>query len=481
MGYGSWSYGVPITTDGRRVLSTSGSSILIWRLKLQELPSRVQEPDDVLEGHTDKITSICVSSNSTLIASSSTDKTIKLWNIETQKLIVTLAQRKDPIYAVSFSPDGNLLAAGGNNKYKCDGEKTTTIYLWDVHKRSLIKTFLGHSLRVNSVAFSSDGKMLASGSTDGTIRIWDIASGDQLHVLDEHRGKVSEVSFTPDDTHLVSSGERGFNVWRVETGELESSFSHQSTYVECFAMHPSGQIIAASGFDKTDIWDLRKGELIQSIGNSWPVSLSFSSDGDFLSVGDALTFTIGMDRKAYNGSTMTVWQLPEMYRFPCQSDDLVVSATRHLIEERYFDPENIEDARIRVIASIVRRQGQPEFRRQLLDAYSGRCSITKADVAEALEAAHIVAYKGAETNCLANGILLRADIHTLFDLYLLSICPESYTVKLSLKLLSTSYKELHDIRINLPLSPDAYPSRDALRQHYNRFLEEVEPSVSATV
>lgn len=480
IGYGSWGYGVPITPNGRRVLSTSGSDIFLWSLELQDFVSKVQEPDAVLESHTDKITSVCVSSDGSLVASSSIDKTIKLWNLETQKLVATLAQRKDPIYAVSFSPDGSLLAAGGNNRYKFNKGKATTIYLWDTYDRTLVKTLLGHSLRVNLVAFSSDGKMLASGSIDKTVRIWDIVSGAQLHVLNDHKGQVSEISFTPDNRYLVVGGEGGISVWKAETGELERTFANEGVYVECFAMHPSGQIIATSGLDRIDIWDLQKGKILQSIGNSWPVSLSFSPDGSLLTVGGVLTFSVGMEQEAHDGSTLKVWQVPEMYTLPRQSPGLTASTVRHPQEEECFDPKNVEDARARIVTSIVRRQGQPEFRRQLLAAYGGKCSITKFDVPEALEAAHIVPYRGVKTNCLANGILLRADIHTLFDLYRLSICPENYMVKLSPELLDTSYKELHGLRITLPVSKDAYPSKDALRQHYDYFLNGATPTLLAT-
>ena len=69
----------------------------------------------------------------------------------------------------------------------------------------------------------------------------------------------------------------------------------------------------------------------------------------------------------------------------------------------------------------MRRRGQSVFRKQLLAAYNGQCAITRCDVEDVLEAAHIISYKGEETNHIGNGLLLRADIHTLFDLGLLAV------------------------------------------------------------
>jgi hypothetical protein len=82
-------------------------------------------------------------------------------------------------------------------------------------------------------------------------------------------------------------------------------------------------------------------------------------------------------------------------------------------EEGAFSPSGLEDARKRIIAAIVVRQGQSAFRAELLAAYQGTCAVTGCDVVEALEAAHIVPYLGPDTNHVRNGLLLRGDIHTL--------------------------------------------------------------------
>jgi predicted restriction endonuclease len=71
--------------------------------------------------------------------------------------------------------------------------------------------------------------------------------------------------------------------------------------------------------------------------------------------------------------------------------------------------------RTRIEADILRRQGRGEFRRGLLDIYNRRCAITGCDAIPTLEAAHIRTYKGSDDDAMRNGILLRADIHTLFD------------------------------------------------------------------
>lgn len=137
----------------------------------------------------------------------------------------------------------------------------------------------------------------------------------------------------------------------------------------------------------------------------------------------------------------------------------------------YFDVENFEDARRRVTTSIVQRQGQTEFRRQLLEAYDNQCPVTGCDVPVALEAAHIIPYQGPETNHVTNGLLLRADLHTLFDLYLLSIHPESYEITLAPDLYESCYQELAGRNLRLPANVSAIPNKEALRKHYELFLQ----------
>lgn len=130
-----------------------------------------------------------------------------------------------------------------------------------------------------------------------------------------------------------------------------------------------------------------------------------------------------------------------------------------------FSPNSILDGRKRAIASVVRRRGQPEFRRRLIKLYEGRCAISGCDAIEALEAAHIMPYRGPETNHPSNGILLRADLHTLFDLGLLAVDESSMMVIVAARLDGTSYEVLSGVPVKTPQGSHWQPSVEALRQH----------------
>lgn len=130
-----------------------------------------------------------------------------------------------------------------------------------------------------------------------------------------------------------------------------------------------------------------------------------------------------------------------------------------------FDPRAVRDDRLKVIAQVHRRQGGPRFRRALLHAYSGRCAMTKYDATPALEAAHILPYRGPQTNHPANGLLLRADMHDLFDLGLVSVDTGSMRLRLAPSLAGTMYEKYEDEPLWLPRDVEARPSLEALDMH----------------
>ena len=80
-----------------------------------------------------------------------------------------------------------------------------------------------------------------------------------------------------------------------------------------------------------------------------------------------------------------------------------------------FNPLGLVDARQRILSSIALRQGQTKFRNTLLLTYQRRCAVSACNAEPVLEAAHIVPFRGQATHHVQNGLLLRSDIHTLFD------------------------------------------------------------------
>lgn len=124
------------------------------------------------------------------------------------------------------------------------------------------------------------------------------------------------------------------------------------------------------------------------------------------------------------------------------------------------------DSRTVATAQIRLRRGQYKFRQTLLARYGSKCVVTGSSIVALLEAAHISPFRGEDDNHVENGLLLRADIHTLFDLNLLGIEPETLKVELHQSIRS-EYREWADIR--LKCSSNATPSKAALVKRWEEF------------
>jgi len=130
-----------------------------------------------------------------------------------------------------------------------------------------------------------------------------------------------------------------------------------------------------------------------------------------------------------------------------------------------FDPTSTKDGRERIVETITKRRGQPQMRQSLLAAYDHTCAVTGCNAPDALEAAYIIPYRGKYTHHSSNGLLLRADIHTLFDLGKIAVDTRTMTLVIADELLDTSYRILTDRPLKYPEEDSQRPSTEALDLH----------------
>lgn len=142
----------------------------------------------------------------------------------------------------------------------------------------------------------------------------------------------------------------------------------------------------------------------------------------------------------------------------------LAEAHKQVADEPVSPIESDEDARIRELRVVVMREGQGEFKQSLLEAYDRKCAMTGCSVVEILEAAHIKPYRGPDTNRTDNGLLLRADIHTLFDKGLIWI-DEHLLIQISDRLHGSEYSALSRQTLSMPRTPQCRPHPDHLAAH----------------
>lgn len=118
--------------------------------------------------------------------------------------------------------------------------------------------------------------------------------------------------------------------------------------------------------------------------------------------------------------------------------------------------------------TTTKRDGQARFKRKMLETYSNKCCISGEETPELLEAAHIQPYINKSSNHIQNGLLLRKDLHTLFDNGLLNIS-QLYKIRLSPQIKSKYYLDFEGKSLSLPLEERNYPSKQALKLRENMF------------
>jgi len=204
---------------GQLKVNLSGSDfsrLPIWQVYLQGVPLQhvnftgADFSKSVFTQTLGDILAVTFSPDGTLLATG-IDRDVLLWQIAGTRQLATLAGHTAWITSIAFSPDGNMLASNSNDH---------TIRLWDVPTGQCLITLRGHTSGVQTIAFSPDGNLLASGSNDYTIRLWNVETRQCVQVLKGHTERVLSVLFSPDHQTLMSSGDdQTIRLWHVQSGE----------------------------------------------------------------------------------------------------------------------------------------------------------------------------------------------------------------------------------------------------------------------
>ncbi|KAI9854173.1 MAG: hypothetical protein M1813_001343 [Trichoglossum hirsutum] len=260
-------YSVSFSPDGKHVASSSDDkTVRLW-------DTVTGAALQTLMGHSGSVRSVAFSPDSKLVASSSYDKTVRLWDAVTGAALQTLMGHSGWVYSVAFSPDSKLAASGSFDK---------TVRLWDAVTGAALQTLTGHSGSVQSVAFSPDSKLMVSSSFDKTVRLWDAVTGAALQTLTGHSSSVRSVAFSPDSKLVASSSDdKTVRLWDAVTGAALQTLTGHSSSVYSVAFSPDSKLMASSSFDKTvRLWDAVTGAALQTLtGHSSSVrSVAFSPD-----------------------------------------------------------------------------------------------------------------------------------------------------------------------------------------------------------
>jgi len=199
-------------------------------------------PHHTMRGHTNEVRGVVHLPGEQCIITCSVDGSLRLWDLESGTQIgEDWRDGNDAVQSMALSPNGKTIASGGDNG---------KVRLWDVETRKVILKWTGHTEVVYALCWSADGKRVASGSWDGTARVWDVKRGKNVLTIRTEYHWVWAVIYSPDSSKLATGGdeEDAVKIWDAKTGEhLKTLNHHDYDMVRSLAWTPDGKKLVISG------------------------------------------------------------------------------------------------------------------------------------------------------------------------------------------------------------------------------------------
>lgn len=230
-----------ITHDNKSIIAASSSNNLyVWDVNSGRM-------NHTLTGHTDKVCAVDVSKvSSRLVVSAAYDRTIKIWDLFKGYCTNTLIFHSN-CNALCFSTDGQTI---------CSGHVDGNLRLWDIQTGKLLSEVAAHSMAVTSISPSRNGNMILTSGRDNLHNLFDIRSLEVCGTLKASGNRVasnwSRSCLSPDDSYVAAgSADGSVYIWSVSKSSIVSTLKEHNTSVLCCSWSGLGKPLASS--DKSGI------------------------------------------------------------------------------------------------------------------------------------------------------------------------------------------------------------------------------------
>jgi WD40 repeat protein/serine/threonine protein kinase len=262
-------WGVRFVPDGQQLLAIGGNDAVLRDVQTAGVLRRFS-PHSV-------VAAADISPDGTRVATGSWDRTVKIWDAATGRVIVKLPElHADAINSIVYSPTGDRLLTAS---------KDGTARLWNATTGAPLEPVLrGHTGEIHQACFSPDGTHILTAGADSTARVWNALTGaEALPPLAGHKWGVLSAAYSANGERIITGSEdNSAIVWNAKTGELISTLAGHTAGVTATALSPDGtRALTGSQDNAAKLWDATTGKEILTLAAhaSEVTSAAFSPDG----------------------------------------------------------------------------------------------------------------------------------------------------------------------------------------------------------
>ncbi|KAI9749935.1 MAG: pre-mRNA-splicing factor prp46 [Chaenotheca gracillima] len=274
---------LPPNANGPTPQRNQSSSSLVRKQHIQQPKPDWHAPWKlmrVISGHLGWVRSLAVEPGNQWFASGAGDRTIKIWDLATGSLRLTLTGHISTVRGLAVSPRHPYLFSCGEDKMvKC----------WDLETNKVIRHYHGHLSGVYTLSLHPTLDVLVTGGRDGVARVWDMRTRSNIHVLSGHRGTVSDVKCQEADPQVITSSlDSTVRLWDLAAGKTMGVLTHHKKGVRALALHPKEFTFASGSTGSIKQWKCPEGSLMQNFEGQNAIinTLAVNEDNVFFSGGD---------------------------------------------------------------------------------------------------------------------------------------------------------------------------------------------------
>lgn len=262
----------------------SASALATFERKVAPLPTPTYHPQwklmRVIGGHNGWVRSISVNPSNEWFATGSADSTVKIWDLASGTLRLTLTGHISTVRALCISERHPYLFSGGeDNMVKC----------WDLEQNKIVRHYHGHLAGIYGLSMHPSIDIFTTCSRDGSAKVWDIRTKQCIHTLSGHKGAVNDVKMQDANPQVVTASQDcTVRLWDLVAGQTLQTLTHHKKSVRSLLIHPVEYSFASGAVDNIKKWKFPHGEFMHNFAGHDSIvnTLSINADNVMVSGGD---------------------------------------------------------------------------------------------------------------------------------------------------------------------------------------------------